>query len=664
MLAFLQKRLLCLSVSCRIIAITACSSFVALALLCAISLYRDTKVFSKSKVEDLDTLSQMLESNTQAALRFNDPYRAQEYVNSFRSVEDVLSVTLFDAEGRVFAQYNRDDSTPPAIAPDFTGAKHDTDRIWFARELNLDEEPVGKILIAFDTRSLSAANRQNILVYFSLFTCGLLIAVALAAWMQKSVTKPAKQLLEATSRVIATKDYTTKVEKVFNDEIGSLVDGFNAMLDTVRVQDEKLRKINSDLEQTVAERTQDLQARNEALIKAIEDAKAASIAKSEFLATTSHELRTPLNPIIGYVEMLLWRDPDREDCAELKLIKQSAEQLLSLIDDILDFSRIERGTLQLESNVVDLPTLCGDVRELMKQEAQRKGLQIQYRHQNASEGQDPSSTSIEIDERRLRQVLLNLVGNALKFTPKGSIKIESKLQRTAPGQAVLEIEVADSGIGISSENLSKLFKPFSQIDGSLTREYGGMGLGLAISKKIVEAMKGQITCQSVVDQGTTFSIEVPVRIIRQTDQSQTNAPPLQIPVPSGSAGILLVEDEAVNRELVRSLLASFGYKVTVAADGLEALEKWRDSRQNFDLVLLDISMPRLDGYATAIEIRKTEDESQRIPIIAMTAHARQSDRERCLEAGMDDYLSKPLSLTTLNKTLRKWLPQSHPNQSP
>ncbi|MEM9158846.1 MAG: ATP-binding protein [Verrucomicrobiota bacterium] len=649
----LQAKFLGLPISSKIIGITAFSSFVTLSLICAISFYRDWKAFADRTVEGLDSLAQILESNTEASLRFNDPYRAKEYVDSLSNVKGLLSVTIYNDVGIKFASFATREDFSPFPSPRYEGERWEDGRVFFARTITLDDTRMGKILIEMDTSEFKAATWQSFGSTVALFLGGLFATVFLAAWLQRSFTHPLKELLDTTKRVTDSESYTHRATKRLDDEIGSLVDSFNDMLDALHRRDDALKDANSSLERTVAERTADLQSQNEALREAIEAAKAASIAKSEFLATTSHELRTPLNPIIGYVEMLLLKGPPEEDAQQLTLIKQSAEQLLRLIDDILDFSRIERGAIQLASDEVRIASLCQGVVDLMSQEALRKNLSLKHEHEEP-EDLKPNQRIIKTDEGRLRQVVLNLVNNSIKFTHEGTIVVRSRISRRSESNGIIRIDVTDTGIGISTGDQDKLFKPFSQIDGSLTREYGGMGLGLAISKKIIDAMKGDLICSSQVDVGSTFTFTIPIEFSEGLAQKGAKKDDTKAKK-SIPAEILLVEDEAVNRELVRSLLVTFGHSVTCARDGVEAVELWNDSNQDFDLVLLDISMPRLDGFATSKALRKTETQGRRVPIVAMTAHARPSDRQKCIDCGMDDYLSKPLSLPKLSQTLDRWI---------
>ena len=640
-----------LPVSRKILAVTFLSSFVTLVAFCSVSFYRDWVNFKERKIAQLSTLSRILESNTAASLRFDDPYTAKEYVDSMRHEPDFRSVCIYYANGQPFAHFSREPSSAPHPSPDFEGARWQDDSLFYARDVKLDDAIIGRILFELDTQSLQASIHRSFWTSLALLAGGLAITLILAARLQRHITEPVQELVEATRRNAARKDFGSFARKYHDDEIGSLADSFNEMLRTLSQQDATLRANNTTLERTVQERTEDLRQRNEALSRAMEAAKAASVAKSEFLAMASHELRTPLNPIIGYVDLLMREQPDPESSRKLELIKHSARLLLRLIDDILDFSRIERGNVRLEADTFDFRSQFEQMVDSMLGQAHKKNLSLRYQHCKQP-GETDDTPHIVADEVRLRQIALNLVGNAIKFTHQGGITVRTFLLPDSAHRSnhrVLRLEVSDTGIGIATEDRQKLFKPFSQIDGTWTREYGGLGLGLAISSKIVDAMKGFIYCQSEKGVGSTFSVEIPIEI--RNPHGDEKAPSAN--APEQTFDILLVEDEPVNRELMRALLASMGHRVVSAVDGVEAMERFHE--KSFQLVLLDISMPRMDGFATARAIRSSENRSAPIPIVAMTAHVTPEDKDRCFQAGMDDYLSKPLSLSKLKAMLQKWL---------
>lgn len=388
----------------------------------------------------------------------------------------------------------------------------------------------------------------------------------------------------------------------------------------------------------------------EGLIAAKERAESYAKAKDSFLSIISHELRTPLNPIIGYVDVLQRSVSDEQSREKLDLIKHSAKHLLELIDDVLEYSRVARGLVALSRDKVNLRHLCEATVGMMRSEAEKRALQLRL-----SFSFPQGEREVIIDRLKLRQSLLNLLANAIKFTPSGSVEIRVALQpMQEPGTGRLRIEVEDTGIGIDPSERDKVFQPFSQIDQSLSSDYSGIGLGMAITQKLIEAMGGQIDFDSEKGKGTCFWIEAPVEMVAEPSQP-----------PSGSAETvqrqhrplegkaLLVDDQLINRELARTLIADTGLEVVCAKSGPEAIQK--AAKEEFSLIIMDIKMPKMDGYETSRRIRRLDSPSAAAPIIAMTAHITTRGEEDCAAAGMDDFLSKPFDMEKLDIILRKWL---------
>ena len=465
-----------------------------------------------------------------------------------------------------------------------------------------------------------AANRDRVVL--ALLVAGA-FGFVFGLW-QSSRLAIAIRALSSAARRVAAGDFALQLRINTGDEIESLADSFNLMTDNLqRMHDEQL---------------------------------AMERMKDEFVSMVSHELRTPLNGVIGMTDLLLQSELAPRARTYAEGVQRSGEVLLTIVDDILDLSKIEAGKLDLESAPLDVRKVVGEVAQLFAERAEEKGVTLTWNVDTTL------PDGLEGDPIRLRQVLLNLVGNALKFTQEGSVRVAVELGEETPEAVMLRFEVADTGIGIDPHDRERLFQPFAQADSSTTRKYGGTGLGLSICQRLVQLMGGAIGVESELGGGSTFWFSIPVR---------RTAAPVNEPVapaiagtlprassPSAAQRLLLVEDSWINQRVALGMLEQLGYEADLAANGREALEAIE--RGAYAAVLLDCQMPEMDGFQMATELRRREAQSGRpaLPVIAMTASAMPADRERCLATGMNDHLAKPVRIAELSAKLERWVATS------
>jgi len=437
---------------------------------------------------------------------------------------------------------------------------------------------------------------------------------------------------------LAAGDLEARARRTGTDET------LDAVIVGVNMLAEELAANRDELEQRVADRTRELE-------HARLEAQAATRQKSEFLATMSHEIRTPLNGVIGLTELLLGTRLDETQQRYVEGLRHAGDALLNVIDDVLDFSKIEAGMVELEDEEVDVRLVLASVEGLMSSAARDKDLEL------VSHVHDEVPPVVIGDEGRLRQILLNYASNAVKFTEKGSVEMSASVAGRDAEWVLLRLEVTDTGIGIPADARRTLFDSFTQADASTTRKYGGTGLGLAISRSLAGAMGGTVGVESTEGQGSTFWCEVPLRVADHAEARASDSRPgagegASAPV---QGRVLVVEDNEVNQMVAEGLIMQLGYDVDLANDGAEAVDAV--ARTAYAAVLMDCHMPILDGYSATREIRRREGSGPRVPIIAMTAGATAADRELCLAAGMDDYVSKPVDPKALGRALSTWARQ-------
>lgn len=772
----------------KLVAVMVATSFVVVALAVVGQAVMDSAVLRGQLREQLRMAARIVGMNSEAALRFGDATAAHEALVALRHDPSIVAAALYTPDGRMLASLADPAHRPlprtagaSGWAPP-RGTWQTTEEVW------RDGELVGTVLVRADDRRFLQRLRLVAFVALGLLACAVVLSALLATRLQAVISQPIMALAAATRRISEHRDYRLRVERSGRDEVGELIDGFNGMLAEIERRDTDLRAANESLDRRVRERTADADAARQQAVEQAEalqlqavdlqearDAALASAkAKGAFLANMSHEIRTPLHGVIGMVD-LLSRTPLTEEQGEcVRTIHTSAESLLAILNDILDYSRIEAGRMQIESAPFDPAQVVEEVAEVQAAQGHARRLEVQC-------FADPRLPSRVIgDPTRVRQTLANLVGNAVKFTAEGGVWVEAALVEEAAERVLVRFIVTDTGVGIPERARDAIFGSFMQADESMTRRFGGTGLGLPIAHSLSEAMGGRLWLEESSERGSTFVAEIPFalpadarapaaravsearvllvhrhaagwcaveRLLRAwgcsvteatgaqqaeaalraasvpphgvvvelgadaaaaaaavraaraacpgafvvsvgvigerdgaadaaharltqpvrrdalraavmaacdrstTQSARPAATPLPVRAPDGPPlRVLVVDDNAVNRKVAARMLERLSCEVATAADGEEALSA--TAAGGFDLVLMDMQMPVMDGVSATRAIRERERATGcRLTIIAVTANAMAADRDACLEAGMDGHLAKPVTMQQLAELL-------------
>jgi signal transduction histidine kinase/DNA-binding NarL/FixJ family response regulator len=658
---------------------------------------------------DLSSIADIVSWNSSASLAFMDVNTAAQNLKILSTQPNIVAAFLYSQNGEIFAEYKTSykpssDLTGPRatqlIKNDSPLAQQNLSDISFfkwlwqsfkqqlgfssvkplqpgysqltvydqhgqlhlIRPIFIDNELIGTLHLVDDQRDLDNFFSSFYLILSFIVLATLFAGLLISTRLQRIFSTPLLALMTAMKAVAVEKNFTSQMTKSSNDEFGQLVDVYNDMLAEIHQRDGQLEKHRESLELLVEQRTLELSGKNIALQKAIKDAllakeeaEAANHAKSQFLANMSHEIRTPMNAVLGMTEFLYESELNEDQRHSIEIVQQSSRLLLSIINDILDFSKIESGKLELDIQCFNCRDLINDSFGLLETQAKSKNLAYQL-------NVDKVPDMLEGDSIRMGQILMNLLSNAVKFTAQGEVVLSVTASEIPEDKVRLLFEVSDTGIGIDQAKQMLIFDAFSQADNSMTRAYGGTGLGLAIAKQLVRLMGGDIGVTSALGTGSTFWFWVELK-----KSNVQLAKTIVLNNCRFNANILVAEDFPANQILVQRFLIGFGCKVTLVNDGSEAVIAFK--QQDFDLIFMDCQMPVLDGYQAATEIRQIEiieGKQQRIPIVALTAHALTGDRAKCLQAGMDEWVTKPFTRQDLNEALQKWLPKKLviPEQAP
>lgn len=615
--------------------------------------YSSQKAYLTEKnLTDLKTVSQIMVNDLTSALLFNDPQSASNTIKSLKFADYIVHAEVFDKNDDSFSSYHQKMDFIPLHS------KSMIQRITLAdpmitfrdkRGLHIytgmfsEDERIGVLYLMDDLSELSSALNR---LFYSVALTALIVAIIsilLGLKLVDIITQPLNEMLTTIREITEEKNYTPRTPTATIKEFKELSHAFNEMISEIEQRDQRLAEINVELEERVKARTTELETTLQLANQAIE-------AKSNFLAIMGHELRTPLNGIIGFSELLAMTEVPAEAEEQIALLNQSASNLMELLNEILDFSKLEADKVELEEKSIDAFSFMNSLLEINKIKAKRKDLKI----------------VLEVDERlrnftgdplRLRQVLNNFIDNAIKFTHQGhvTIKLKKQLHRKQP---TILFEVQDTGTGIRSEQLEHIFNPFSQADNTVTRKYGGTGLGLAICSQLINLMDGAYGVESEIGKGSLFWFRLP---LRQNDQvsidfSDTRSTKQNIAEDNHlECQLLLAEDNETNQKLAVKLFAQFDLVPDIANNGREAIEM--ATQRHYDLIFMDYHMPEMSGLEAIEHIRDPANNNPNMstPIIAMTADTQRSINNKLTEAGVDEVFLKPYRFADLKALLDRWV---------
>jgi signal transduction histidine kinase/DNA-binding response OmpR family regulator len=623
----------------RLIVMTTVTA--ALLCACAAVVVYDRVAARESMRNDLGVMAEMLGANSTAALSFEDGKVGEEILSSLRVKRQIVAARILTADGRTLASYHRPASRQEDMPAIREGVWFEPHRLVTFKGIQFSGARLGTVYLESDLTQLATRLRRVAWIVAAILLGAWFLALALASRLEGMILDPIAFLGRAAKIVSREKKYSTRARKLSDDDLGQLTDVFNEMLSEIERRDEELLRHSGHLEQEVRARTAELEESNQGLRSAKDKAEAASRAKSEFLANMSHEIRTPMNGVIGMTNLALDTALNETQRNYLETVRMSADLMLAVINDILDFSKIEAGRLELDATRFNVHDVVEETIKTLAVMAHGKGLEL-------AAGFRPGVPKFVVgDATRTRQILTNLVGNAVKFTAAGEVTVEVSLAEEQGDRMMLRFAVQDTGIGIPLDKQKLIFEAFAQADGSTTRNFGGSGLGLTISERLVKAMGGAIEVVSTPGKGSRFQFTLSVGVpAENAEQCQ------QCDVPIEGLSVLVVDDNLTNRRILEEVLHGWGMRPVMAAGGREALDLIRlrkDRGDPIEIVLTDLHMPEMDGFALVDELRKSGSATKQV--LMLTSGEHRGDLARSREQGIAAYLTKPVRRAELRAAI-------------